>query len=82
MIVLSRFVDRHEVGDEFARHVAGGAVAVVAAFDSVGVYLRELLVPTRRQFGRFDEHGLQMRIALFGKRRAFVLARRFVAAAA
>ena len=81
-VVLSRLVDRHKIGNQLARHRACGAIAVVAALDDVGMQLRELRVPTRRQLCRFYQYGLQVRIALFGKRGAFVLPSRFVAAAA
>ena len=68
---------RHQISHQFARHRPRRPVAMAAPFNDFSMHWFQLLVVHRRQFGGFDERALRMRVTLFGKRPAFLLARRF-----
>lgn len=76
---LTAFVDGQQIGDEFARHGQGGAVAM-SALQRAGLQRGQLRIPSRGQLGGLDQRGLQPVIALFGDRPALLLAEDFKAA--
>jgi hypothetical protein len=62
---LATLVHSQQVSHKLSRHLQGRAIGM-AALQCVGMQCRQLRVPAGRQFGGFDQHGLQPRIALFG----------------
>ncbi len=51
---LAAFVDGQQIGDELARHCERRTVGV-SAFQFAGMQRGQLRIPSRGQFGRFDE---------------------------
>ena len=70
-------VPGQQIGHQFAGHFQGGLLVVGAAGFGLVLHRFELLIAERSQLGGFDQHTLQMRIALFGDRSVFLLPSRF-----
>jgi len=63
---LLRLVHGQQVRGQLAGHGKGRTVAVVSPLESGLVYVAQVTVLGRREFGRLDQDGLQVRIAFLG----------------
>jgi len=54
---LNTFVDRQQIGDEFARHGQRGSVAM-SALQLAGMQRGQLWIPSGCRLGRLDQRGL------------------------
>src|SRR5579871_853513 len=69
---LTAFVHGQQIAGEFPRYRQRGTIAV-SALQFPRMQSRQLGIPSRRQFGGFDQRCLQPMIALFGNRAALLL---------